>query len=84
MSVLRRLWNTLRRPRLDRDIERELAFHLAPRLWSLRGGHRARVRRATIGIARYSKTDAACDEVGHDGIADYFPFQTPVAAAARA
>lgn len=36
MSFLRRLLNTLRRERLDRDIERELAFHVAERADALR------------------------------------------------
>lgn len=36
MAWMRRLLNTFRRPRLDRDIERELSFHLAERTDALR------------------------------------------------
>jgi hypothetical protein len=32
MSWLRRLANTLRRARIERDIDRELAFHIAERV----------------------------------------------------
>ncbi len=32
MSRLRRLWNTVRPGRIEREIEREMAFHLAERI----------------------------------------------------
>ena len=36
MSWLRRLWNTIRPGRIERDIDREMAFHLAERIDDLR------------------------------------------------
>lgn len=36
MPWLRRLWNTLRPARIERDIDREMAFHLAERIDDLR------------------------------------------------
>ncbi|HLG57740.1 MAG TPA: ABC transporter permease [Vicinamibacterales bacterium] len=47
MSLARRLWNTLRPARVQRDIDRELSFHLAERVDQLRdeGLSKAEARR---------------------------------------
>ena len=51
MVWLRRLWNTLRPGRLNRDIARELAFHVAERTDELRGeglGQKGAMRQARL------------------------------------
>src|SRR5688572_12316215 len=75
MSLLRRLWNTFRPARLQRDINRELVFHIAERADELRAeglSDQEAMRRARIQFGNVTLQAERMRDVDIAGSVDAF------------